>query len=77
MGKTNAAGIFRSMGLPVCDSDALVHELMETNKHVISLIKRSFPEAVNSVGIDRRVLGQIVYNDIHELHITSLHILHV
>ena len=63
MGKTKAANMFRTMGLPVFDSDAFVHELMETNTKVISLIRRVFPEAVNSVGINRRVLGQIVFKN--------------
>ena len=63
MGKTRAGSIFRTMSIPVCDSDSLVHKIMEKDTQAISAILRLFPEAADPAGINRQVLGQIVFKN--------------
>ncbi|MEO1190030.1 MAG: dephospho-CoA kinase [Pseudomonadota bacterium] len=64
MGKSHAARILRSLGLPVFDSDLQVHFLYRDDRHVQGRIAQRFPQALTSVGvIDRRKLAQIVFGN--------------
>ena len=58
MGKTTTAKLFAEEGVPVCDSDALVHDLYQTEGVVP--IAAAFPEAVKEGKVDRAVLSQIL-----------------
>jgi dephospho-CoA kinase len=68
MGKTTASEMLREMGIPVHDSDAVVHQLMGPGGKAVPLVGNKFPEALrtNAAGepyIDRQILGRIVFAD--------------
>jgi dephospho-CoA kinase len=63
MGKSTAARMLRQMGVPVCDSDAVVHGLFRRGGAAVPGIQRLFPDAVVNGAVDRarlarQVLGQ-------------------
>ncbi|MDR6103735.1 dephospho-CoA kinase [Agrobacterium larrymoorei] len=58
MGKTTTARLFAEEGVPVCDSDALVHELYETD--AIAPIAAVFPKTVREGKVDRAILSQML-----------------
>ena len=63
-GKTSAAHICRQMGLPVHDSDKVVHKLLGPAGSAVPYILNKFPDVGDvEKGIDRQALGQIVFTD--------------
>jgi len=65
MGKSATADIFRSLGVPVHDSDRAVHEIYAGSG--AALVAAAFPGAAGPNGIDRRKLGDLVLNNPAEL----------
>lgn len=65
MGKSATAEIFRSLGVPVHDSDRAVHEIYAGS--AAALVAAAFPAAGGSDGIDRRKLGDLVLNNPAEM----------
>lgn len=63
MGKSTTAKMLCSLGVPVFDADAAVHDLMKPGTVVSAQIQERFPEVVGSKGIDRQKLGNIVFAD--------------
>lgn len=63
MGKTVAARAFRREGLPVHDSDAVVHALMSKGGAAVERIEAAFPGAVKHGAVDRTELGKRVFGD--------------
>ena len=63
MGKSTAAAMLRRMGVPVLDSDAIVHELTRPGGAAIQAITDAYPEMAAGAGIDRRELGQRAFDD--------------
>ena len=63
MGKSTTAMILKSMGVPVFDADAVVHELMKPGTLVSSEIESKFPGVSGAKGIDRQKLGRRVFED--------------
>src|SRR5215475_2514950 len=61
MGKSTAAKFFAEAGVPVHDSDAVVHALYEGE--AVPLIERAFPGATTGGKVDRKALGAMVLND--------------
>jgi dephospho-CoA kinase len=61
MGKSVTAEMFREMGVPVHDSDAVVHELYEGE--AIAAIADKFPQAVLDGVVDRQALGKLVIGE--------------
>lgn len=61
MGKTTAASMFRSVGVPVHDSDRAVHKLYAGD--AVGPIKELFPTAVSEGRVDRKQLAYIVQSD--------------
>ncbi|HEX4043565.1 MAG TPA: dephospho-CoA kinase [Xanthobacteraceae bacterium] len=61
MGKSTAAKFFTEAGVPVHDSDAVVHALYESE--AAPLIERAFPGATANGKVDRARLGAMVLND--------------
>jgi dephospho-CoA kinase len=61
MGKSTAAKFFTEAGVPVHDSDAVVHALYEGA--AAPLIERAFPGATANGKVDRARLGAMVLND--------------
>lgn len=63
MGKSTVAGMFENMGVPVHDSDKVVHDLLQSDKHVKAAIQKEFPDCISKSGaIDRQALGKIVFH---------------
>lgn len=61
MGKSTVAARFRERGVPVCDADAIVHELYEGD--AVPPVEAAFP-GVNTDGrIDRQKLSAILMQD--------------
>jgi dephospho-CoA kinase len=61
MGKSTAAAMFRALGAPVQDSDAVVHRLYAGA--AAPLIDAAFPGVVENGVVDRTLLGQRVLGD--------------
>jgi dephospho-CoA kinase len=61
MGKSTAGQAFRRLGVPVHDADAEVHARFSADCDLIARIARAFPSAVTHDGVDRRRLGQLVF----------------
>ena len=63
MGKTSAAAMLRSMGVPVHDADRSVHRLMAKHGAAVPRIAAVFPAAVRDGAVDRGALGAVVFGD--------------
>jgi dephospho-CoA kinase len=63
MGKSTSAAVFRRLGVAVYDADAVVHSLMGPNGAAFVAICQAFPNVCSKAGIDRRLLGDIVFAD--------------
>jgi dephospho-CoA kinase len=61
MGKSTAAKFFAECGVPVHDSDAVVHALYEGE--AVALIEAAFPGSTSGGKVDRGKLAAIVVND--------------
>jgi len=61
MGKSTAAKFFADAGVPVHDSDAVVHALYEGE--AVPLIERAFPGSAPGGKVDRNKLAAMVIND--------------
>ena len=61
MGKTTAARFFAEAGVPVHDSDAVVHALYEGK--AVPAIERAFPGSTSGGKVDRARLATMVLND--------------
>lgn len=61
MGKTTAARYFAEAGVPVHDSDAVVHALYEGK--AVSAIEQAFPGSTSGGKVDRAKLAVMVLND--------------
>lgn len=63
MGKSTAAGMFRELGVPVHDSDAVVHQLQAKDGKAIPAIAEAFPGTVKGGMLDRQALGAAVFGN--------------
>lgn len=65
MGKSTAADMLRTMGVPVHDSDAAVHGLLARGGAGVAPVAARFPEAFNhkAQAIDRAALGKVIFAD--------------
>jgi dephospho-CoA kinase len=61
MGKSTAAKFFAEAGVPVHDSDAVVHALYEGK--AVPLVERAFPGATADGKVDRNKLATMVLGD--------------
>jgi len=63
MGKSTASAGFSSLGLPVFDADAAVHELFAPGGAAVAPIEAAFPGCRDAHGgIDRSALGRVVFD---------------
>jgi dephospho-CoA kinase len=60
MGKTETGRMFARQGVPVCDADALVHQLYEKGGAAVEPVGQLFPEAVVDGRVDRDRLSRLV-----------------
>ena len=63
MGKSTLSRMFRFHRIPVFDADQKVHEILKNDQAVIAAIRKNFPKAVTRGAVDRKILGQIIFND--------------
>jgi dephospho-CoA kinase len=61
MGKSTAAGMLTSLGVPVHDSDAAVHTLIGPGGRAVPRIEEVFPGVVKNCAVDRKALGAQVF----------------
>ncbi len=61
MGKSEAARMFRRLGVPVFDSDATVHALMGSGGVAVAAVDAAFPGVVKDGAVDRKALGAAVF----------------
>ena len=62
-GKTTLLNVIREKGGIVLDCDAIYHELLKTDKTMLSAIEARFPGTVEDGILQRKKLGNIVFND--------------
>jgi dephospho-CoA kinase len=63
MGKSTVAAMFADEGVPVFDADAVVHEMQQAGGQLVHAIGAAFPGCVSDAGIDRAMLGALVFGD--------------
>ena len=77
-GKTTVLYELEKRGALIIDADAVYHEMLETDAPMLCELREAFPTAVRETGVDRAVLGGIVFSDPEALqrlnNITHSHI---
>ncbi|MEE2997024.1 MAG: dephospho-CoA kinase [Pseudomonadota bacterium] len=63
MGKSTASAMFWRLGVPVYDSDASVHFLLDRGGAAVEPIEAAFPNVVVNGAVDRDALGNRVFGD--------------
>ncbi len=63
MGKSETARMFRELGVPVFDADAVVHELYAKDGAAVASVETLFPGAIVDGAVDRQRLLKFVLND--------------
>lgn len=67
MGKSETAKMFARHGVPVCDSDALVHGLYEAGGAAVIPVSEAFPSSLVEGRIDRERLSKLVIGKPEEI----------
>jgi dephospho-CoA kinase len=62
-GKTTALEAIREKGGLVVDCDAVYHELLQTDRELLSALDARFPGVIRDGVLDRKALGGIVFAD--------------
>jgi dephospho-CoA kinase len=63
MGKSTAAGMLRALGVPVCDSDAVVHAALAKGGAAVPRVAAAFDGVVVDGAVDRQKLGAAVFGN--------------
>jgi dephospho-CoA kinase len=63
MGKSTVARQFLSLGVHICNADAIAHQLMSKGGAAVADIEGQFPGVVKNGSVDRKKLGDIVFAD--------------
>lgn len=61
MGKSEAARMFRRLGVRVFDSDATVHQLLGPGGAAVDAVVAAFPGVAKNGAVDREALGAAVF----------------
>jgi dephospho-CoA kinase len=67
MGKSTASRMFKRLGVPVHDADAIVHGLLSKGGQAVAEVERLFPGVVTAGAVDRQALGARVFGKTEEL----------
>ena len=62
-GKTTVLGVIEELGGMVLDCDAIYHQLLKTDKTLLTAIEDRFPGTVKADSLDRKKLGAIVFSN--------------
>ncbi len=62
-GKTTLLAMIQRVGGLILDCDAIYHELLSTDKGLLSAIENRFPGVVHDGQLDRKALGAVVFTD--------------
>lgn len=68
MGKSTVAAMFADLGVPVFDADAEVRRMQGPGGSLLPAIEAAFPGTTGPDGVDRAMLGGIVFRDTAALH---------
>ena len=63
MGKSTVARMFKALGVPVFDADAVVHGMQGPGGTLVEAIEQAFPGVTGPGGVDRERLGAAVFGD--------------
>ena len=63
MGKTTASSMLHRLGLPICDSDLLVHRLLGRGGAAVLSVGAVFDGVIKNGVVDRAALGKRVFSD--------------
>ena len=63
MGKTETAKMFSTRGIPVFDSDKVVHELYGLHGEGVTAIRAIVPAAISNETVNRPILSKMVQDD--------------
>ena len=63
MGKSQAARMFKQLGVPVFEADAAVHKLLARNGAGFPLIEKNFPDCFKDGTVDRQALGRKIFGN--------------
>ncbi len=63
MGKSTVAAMFERAGVPIFDADAAVRAMQGPRGELIAAIETAFPGSTGPEGVDRDVLGKLVFAD--------------
>ena len=63
MGKSTVAAMFASLGVPVFDADATVHQLQGSGGDLLPAIEAAFPGTTTAAGVDRPALAAAVFGE--------------
>ena len=63
MGKSTTSAMFKELGVPVQDADAIVHRLMAKGGKAVPSIEAAFPGVTVDGAVDRGELGKRVFGD--------------
>ena len=63
MGKSTVAGMFAALGVPVFDADAEVRVMQGPGGALLAAIEAEFADTTGPDGVQREVLGRIVFAD--------------
>ena len=70
-GKTTLLQAAEELGFRCIDCDALYHELLRSNSAMLAELKAQFPTAFSSEELDRKALGNIVFQDEAQLQVLN------
>lgn len=63
MGKSTVAAQLAALGAKVISADAIVHRLLAEGGGAVEAVGKVFPGTVKKNAVDRKSLGEIVFND--------------
>lgn len=63
MGKSTVAAMFERAGIPVFDADAEVRAMQGPDGELLSAIEAAFPGSTGPEGVNRDMLGKLVFGD--------------
>ncbi len=67
MGKSTVAAMFEELGVPVFDADAQVRMMQGPGGALVPLIEAAFPGSTGPDGVNRGMLGALVFGDRDQL----------